>query len=209
MNRFELGAAAYLGQAVLHHLRTVRVAVAGAGGLGSNCAMHLVRSGFARLVLVDHDVVEPSNLNRQWYFDRQIGAPKVEALAENLRAVNPDLELTLHHRRVDAGNAVRLLGGCDAVVEAFDDPTAKKALVEAVLPMGAFLVAASGIGGYGRADALRTRRIRDDFILVGDGATTCGADNPPLSPMVGAAAAMQADAVLAHFLKRFKEKDNA
>jgi sulfur carrier protein ThiS adenylyltransferase len=200
-NPLRAGLAAHLGPEVLDYLGSLRIGIAGAGGLGSNCAMHLVRSGLRRLVLVDHDVVEASNLNRQCYFAAQVGQPKALALAANLRAVAPDLELTPIRGRVDRDNAPALFAGCAAVVEALDDPRAKKALAEALLPGAALLVAASGIGGWGRAGDLAVRRVRRNFILVGDGRTPCDADHPPLSPTVGAAAAMQADALLAHFLE--------
>ena len=70
-------------------LRDARVGIAGAGGLGSNCAMLLVRSGIRRLRIADPDVVDLSNLNRQFFFPGQVGRAKVDALAENLRALNP------------------------------------------------------------------------------------------------------------------------
>lgn len=203
-NPLRAGLAAHLAPGVLDFLGSVRVGVAGAGGLGSNCAMHLVRSGVKRLVLVDFDVVEPSNLNRQCYFADQVGLPKVEALAANLRAVAPDLELTLIQGRVTRDNATSLFAGCAAVVEALDDPETKKDLAEALLPGSALLVAASGIGGWGRTGDLAVRRVRPGFILVGDGRTPCDAAHPPLSPRVGLAAAMQADAVLAHFLELYE-----
>ncbi|MCK9239280.1 sulfur carrier protein ThiS adenylyltransferase ThiF [Desulfocurvus sp.] len=197
------GLARHLPPGAPEFLAGVAVGVAGAGGLGSNCAMHLVRSGFTRLVLADFDAVEPSNLNRQCYTAAQVGRAKVEALAENLRAVNPELRLTLCPVRLDGASATAVFGACHAVVEALDDPRAKKALAEAVLPGPALLVAASGIGGFGRAGGIRTRTLRPNFVLVGDGCTACGPGAPPLSPTVGVAAAMQADAVLAHFLNRF------
>ena len=68
-------------------LAAARVGLAGAGGLGSNAAMMLARCGVGSLVLVDGDFVEPSNLNRQQYFPRHLGLPKVEALAEQPRQV--------------------------------------------------------------------------------------------------------------------------
>ena len=71
----------------------MRVGIAGAGGLGSNCAWMLVRSGFTDFVIVDHDRVEASNLNRQFFFARQVGMPKVQALSENLLAINPDVKV--------------------------------------------------------------------------------------------------------------------
>ncbi|MBP5226911.1 MAG: ThiF family adenylyltransferase, partial [Kiritimatiellae bacterium] len=62
-------------------LDRARVGIAGAGGLGSNCAMHLVRAGLTRLVIADFDIVNESNLNRQFYFRDQLGQKKVTALA--------------------------------------------------------------------------------------------------------------------------------
>ena len=66
------------------------VGIAGAGGLGSNCAMHLVRSGIGKLVIADFDTVNESNLNRQFFFRDQVGRVKVEALRENLLRINPE-----------------------------------------------------------------------------------------------------------------------
>ena len=121
MNAFERGLGRYLDEGVLAFLRTVRVGVIGAGGLGSNCAMHLVRSGFADLVLADPDTVEPSNLNRQHFTLAQVGRPKVLALRDNLLAVNPDARVEAHVRAVDADSMAELFGACRAVVEAVDD----------------------------------------------------------------------------------------
>ncbi|OIQ51927.1 Sulfur carrier protein ThiS adenylyltransferase [Pseudodesulfovibrio hydrargyri] len=200
MNNVEQGIAAHIGEANLARLREVTIGIAGCGGLGSNCAMHLVRSGFTRFVLVDFDRVEYSNLNRQAFFNDQVGQYKAEALAANMRAVNPDLDLDIYVERVDVARVKKLFGRCDAVVEAFDRAAAKKRLVEALLPLGRLVVSASGIGGCGDGDALATRKVRDNFYLIGDGVTECSLDTPPLSPRVGIAAAKQADVILAHFL---------
>jgi sulfur carrier protein ThiS adenylyltransferase len=75
--------------AVLSVLRRSSVGIAGAGGLGSNVAVALARAGIGRLVIADCDRIEPSNLNRQQYFVDQVGERKVEALRENLLAINP------------------------------------------------------------------------------------------------------------------------
>ena len=206
MNRVELGMAAYLGREQLAFLQRVKIGIGGAGGLGSNCAMHLVRSGFKRFVLVDFDRVDFSNLNRQAFTEAQVGDFKVHALAENLRGVNPDIELDLHVEEVDGARMAGLFADCDAVVEAFDSAGAKKLLVETLLPTGKLVVSASGIGGCGNTDALVTRRVRENFYLIGDGKTECSGTTPPLSPRVGVAAAKQADAVLGYFLAQFESK---
>ena len=98
-------------------LEAAKVGIAGAGGLGSNCAAHLVRAGVRRLVIADFDVVAESNLNRQFYFRDQIGRKKVDALAENLRRIEPGLELELACERLDGARARELFADCDVVVE--------------------------------------------------------------------------------------------
>ncbi len=184
-------------------LSTVRVGIAGAGGLGSNCAMHLVRSGVRRLVIADFDAVSAGNLNRQFFFTDQIGRPKVEALRENLLRIAPDLELELHCCRVDAGNAERIFAHCDPVVEAFDDADAKRLLIDLLLRAGKTVVAASGIAGWGRSGAIRLQQAGRRLYLVGDGEAAVEGESGarhPTSPRVGLAAAMQANTVMAVLL---------
>ena len=179
-------------------LEQAMVGIAGAGGLGSNVAAHLVRAGVRRLVLADFDVVSPSNLNRQFFFQDQIGRRKVEALAENLRRIEPGLELTLHDVRLDAANLPSLFGTCDVVVEAFDNVESKSALLSALRDRP--VVSASGLAGWGRSNEMKVRRLGKDLVLVGDCASDIRAGLAPQSARVGIAAAMQANAVLALLL---------
>jgi len=209
-NGFEEALSKVLGEERLARIRQVKVGIAGAGGLGSNCALFLVRSGFKKLRIVDCDTVDYGNLNRQFYFAAQVGCRKVDALKENLLLVNPGLEIEAVHARIDAGNVKEIFAGCDAVVEAFDRPKAKKLLVEAYLDTSKLLVAASGLAGWGRSEGIRIRRIRDNFYLVGDLVSGVGPDLPPLAPGVCTAAAKQADVVLSYFLGEMEQPfDNA
>lgn len=205
MNRTEQGIAKYIGKDRLRQLQGIRIGIAGAGGLGSNCAMHLVRSGFKRFVLADFDCIEESNLNRQFYFMEQIGKSKVEALGDNLQSINPDLDITAHLTEVCRENMHDLFDDCDVIIEAFDDAAAKKALVETFLPTGKLLVTASGMGGAGSSDEIKTRKVRDNFYIVGDMKTECNAETPPFSPRVAICAAKQADIVLNHYLNKFQK----
>ncbi|MFW5499330.1 MULTISPECIES: sulfur carrier protein ThiS adenylyltransferase ThiF [unclassified Maridesulfovibrio] len=205
MNRTEQGIAKYLGEDRLRYLQTVRIGIAGAGGLGSNCAMHLVRSGFKQFVIADFDRIEESNLNRQFYFMEQVDTNKVEALCNNLKSINPDLDITAHATAVSRENVHELYDDCDVIIEAFDGAAAKKALVETFLPTGKLLVTASGMGGTGNTDEIKTRKVRDNFYIVGDMKTECNAETPPLSPRVAICAAKQADIVLNHYLNKFQE----
>lgn len=206
MNSFEQGLARYLDEGFLAFLRTARIGVIGAGGLGSNCAVHLVRSGFANLILADADMVEPSNLNRQHFTLAQVGGPKVLALRENLLAINPAARIETQHIHVDALNMSALFGCCNAVVEAVDDPRTKKLIIETLASTDRLVVGASGLGGMGRAGQLRVRTLGPNLVIVGDLATACDASTPPLSPGVGMAAAMQADVILNHFHTLYKER---
>ncbi len=206
MNAFEYGLARYLEPGWLAFARSVRIGVIGAGGLGSNCALHLVRSGFSDLVLADPDLVEASNLNRQAFFLHQVGQPKAAALRENLLAVNPDARVEAHSIQVDERNIPELFGSCQAVVEAVDEAQTKKRIAEAIVPSGRLVVSASGMGGWGRTGRMAVRAPRPNFIVVGDMTTACDVDSPPLSPGVAMAAAMQADVLLTHFMNLYLEE---
>ena len=88
---------------------TAVVAVCGLGGLGSNIAIHLARAGIGRLILIDFDRVDITNLHRQQYKASQIGMYKTDALAENLREINPYIEFEAQTERITEDNAVKFL----------------------------------------------------------------------------------------------------
>ncbi|MFZ5595793.1 MAG: sulfur carrier protein ThiS adenylyltransferase ThiF [Bacillota bacterium] len=200
MNEFERALGITLGKAALKRLQEVRIGIAGAGGLGSNCAQLLVRSGFKKFKIVDFDTVDQGNLNRQFYFVRQVGAKKVEALRENLLLINPDLELEVLDEKITAGLAGELFADCQAVVEALDGPGQKRMVVEAYMNSGRLLVAASGLAGWGRSDDIRVHRVTDNFYIVGDLVSEVSAETPALAAGVAIAAAKQADIVFSYFL---------
>ena len=180
-------------------LESARVGIAGAGGLGSNCAMHLVRAGVQHLTVVDFDVVNESNLNRQFFFRDQLGQKKVEALKENLLRIDPDADIRAVDMRLDASSAREVFADCDIVVEAFDVVDAKVMLVSSFASSGKKLVTASGLAGWGRSNAMRVRKM-GNIVAVGDGETAVGESAAPASPRVGIAAAMQANSVVAILL---------
>ena len=187
------GLARYLSQEQLQCLRQVRIGVAGAGGLGSNAALMLVRSGVGKLLLLDDDVVDASNLNRQQYWPRHVGQPKVEALADLLRELDPDLDLDARRLRLTADNLPHLLPLCPIWVEALDGAEDKRLLVEGALLAGLRVASASGMGGWG--GPAMGKRCLGNLVLVGD-FTTDILQAPPLAPRVTQAAALLADAVL-------------
>lgn len=188
----------YLSATQLERLEAVTVGIAGAGGLGSNCAMMLARSGVRRFVIADHDSIEPSNLNRQFFFEDQVGRSKVAALRDNLQAIDAGIRVAIHRLELTETNIDTVFEGCTIVVEALDGVEGKKMLAEAFMGRKEFFVSASGMAGWGGPD-MRTRRIRDVAAFVGDFASDI-ASMPPMSPRVTMVAAMQADAVINHIL---------
>ncbi len=187
----------YLAPRARRLLAETRVGIAGAGGLGSNVALMLARSGIQRFVLVDGDVVEPSNLNRQAYFPRHVGMPKVQALRAILEELNPAVEVDSRQRWLDGAFIAAVLPKADIWVEALDAPESKRLFVEMALQAGVFTVSASGMAGYGGQPMQKRRMGR--LVLVGD-FTSDVAQLPPLAPRVTEAAALQADAVLEQVL---------
>lgn len=204
MNEFEKSLLKYFSPDNLRKIQRAKVGVAGAGGLGSNCAAMLVRSGVKQLKIIDFDLLEYSNLNRQFYFSRQVGRAKVEALQENLQAINPDAVIEVYARKLEGGEAAAIFADCDAVVEAFDCVEYKKLIAEAYMHSGKLLVAASGLGGWGDSDRLKVHKVRPNFYIVGDLSSGVGPECPPLAPCVAIAAAKQADLVISHILGPMK-----
>lgn len=147
------------------------VAICGLGGLGSNIAISLTRAGIGKLILIDYDRVDPSNLNRQQYKMNQLGMYKTEALAENLREITPYIELEYHTVKMTEDNIKELLQDADIVCEAFDKADNKAMLVNAVLEnfTDQIIVSGSGMSGFGSANTIRTRKIMKRLYLCGDG----------------------------------------
>ena len=174
------------------------VAVCGLGGLGSHIALSLARAGVGRLVLIDFDRVDLSNLHRQAYFPSQIGENKTDALRENVFAAAPYACVRTHCLRLTVQNAAELLEDADVVCEAFDDPQAKAMLVDAAASFfpEKWLVAASGMAGIGSPNRICTRKLTKKMFLCGDG-TSDAADGMGLAaPRVMLCAAHQALTVL-------------
>lgn len=200
LNNFEEALLKYLSADDLAKIQAAKIGIAGAGGLGSNAAGMLVRTGFKNFKIVDFDVVEPSNLNRQFYFLAQLGCKKVAALAENLKSINPDIHIEAVTEKIESHNVETMFADCHIVVEAFDKAEYKKMLVEAYLKSDKFLVSASGLAGWGDSDRLKVRKVRDNFILVGDLVSGIESKLVPLAPCVTIAAAKEADEIVSFVL---------
>ena len=146
------------------------VAVCGLGGLGSNIAISLARAGIGKLILIDFDKVDITNLHRQQYKANQIGMCKTEALQNNLKEINPYLETKRHTICLDESNAKDVLADADIICEAFDNAEAKANIVNFVLSEmpDKYIVAASGMAGLDSANLIKTRKVSKRFYLCGD-----------------------------------------
>lgn len=204
MDKFKEAISSYIGEESLKKIQTVKIGIAGAGGLGSNCALNLTRVGFRKFKIIDFDVIEHSNLNRQFYFSDQVGMNKVEALRDNLKRINSDIEIEAIVENVDELNAENLFKDCDIIVEAFDKAENKSMLVSKLLKLNKLIVSASGLAGFGGSDNIKTHRVKENLIIVGD-LTSDVKNSPPLSPRVNVAAAKQADVILEYVLERGKK----
>lgn len=187
-----------VGEKLQSQLDASTVAICGLGGLGSSIAVSLARAGVGTLILMDFDRVDITNLNRQQYKACQLGLEKAQALAENLREINPYIRLIPHSVRITAENLPALAGQAQVVCEAFDQAEEKSMLTEAVLTKlpKATLVAASGMAGLGDPNEITTRRISRRFYLCGDGRSDVDTLGSLFAPRVMLCAAHQATIVL-------------
>ena len=199
-NKFEKGLLKYFTIESLKKIRSVKIGIAGAGGLGSNCAMNLVRCGFNDFIIIDFDKIDESNLNRQFYFTEQIGMFKTEALKQNLKNINPDVKIETYCTRLKKGEFKKYFITCDIIVEAFDSVESKKNLIDELSTTGKLVVAASGIAGYGNTDNIKIKKLGKKLFIVGDFVSEVSKELPPLSPGVMIAASKQADVILKYVL---------
>ncbi len=180
-----------------------KVGIAGAGGLGSTCAVSLARAGILKLVIADFDRITEANLDRQYYFLDQVGRYKVDALSENIGRIDPRVQVTAHRLSLDRQSVEKIFADCDIIVEAVDDAGTKEMIVETALRSfpDAHVVCASGLAGIGNLEELRLVH-HGRLHLCGDFSRETSTDSPPVAPRVGIVANMEADMVLQILINR-------
>lgn len=178
-------------------LKKAKVCILGLGGLGSNVAVLLSRAGIGYLKLIDFDVVEASNLNRQQYRISHIGMKKTEAMKTIIKEINPFVEVEVLDIKVDRENICSVVGDVEIVVEAFDRAETKAmAIEELLINKNKIVVSASGMAGLSSANEIITRKIKDNFYLIGDNYSDCEEYLGIMSTRVMLCAAHQANMVL-------------
>ena len=161
-------------------------------------ATSLGRLGVGELLLIDKDIVEPTNLARQQYSLRHLGMTKANAMASMLKDSAPLTKVKAKTLCLDAQNAAEVLASYDVVCEALDRPDTKAMLIETVLAQcpEATIVAASGMAGYGSGNSITTNKVFSRLYTSGDG-TSEGEDGIGLmAPRVGLCANHQATMIM-------------
>ena len=183
---------------IYEKLRNSKVAIAGLGGLGSHIAVMLARSGVGHLHLVDFDIVDLSNLNRQVYTVDELGMPKTEALKRILLKINPYINVSYENVKVDNKNIKQLFTGFNIVCEAFDNPSAKAMLVSELLSRDSetIIVSGSGMAGYGDANEIKTEKKFSRLYVCGDGKSDAFEGIGLMAPRVMICAGHQANMIV-------------
>ena len=194
------------GEELQKKFSSATVAICGLGGLGSNIAIALARAGIGKLILIDFDRVDITNLHRQQYKASQVGMYKTDALSESIKEIAPYIDIKSHNIRITEDNAVDLLQDADIICEAFDNPEAKAMLTNLVLERipNKFLVAASGMAGFGSANTIKTRKVMSRFYLCGDGTSEVQSEGCLVASRVMLCAAHQAHTVLRILAEQFE-----
>lgn len=192
------------GSEIYEKLKKSRVAVAGLGGLGSHIAVMLARSCVGTLHLIDFDIVDISNLNRQEYYVQHIGKPKTECLREKLMEINPFINILIDNVKVTKENLKELFKEETIICEAFDRADQKAMLVNGILERFPHirLISGSGMAGFGDANEIQTKKIFKNFYLCGDGETDSGEGVGLMAPRVCICAGHQANKAIQIILQQ-------
>jgi len=195
MNEFEKGLLRYLKPEQLALIQTKRIGIGGAGGLGSNVAMILVRSGFKHFEIIDQDVIDASNLNRQQYFLNEIGRDKVTVTKQRLLDINPELNILVHKTKWTPETGNDYFKGSDFIIEAFDVKEWKHGFVDFYHDKVKCVVSGVGMAGLLEKKPMAVKKVGNIY-FVGDLSTDSALGHPPMAPRVTACAAKMSEIVL-------------
>ncbi len=187
---------------IYEKLKSAKIVIAGLGGLGSHAASSLVRAGAGTIKIIDFDVVEPSNINRQLYFLDQIGMYKTEAMYDNLHRINPYVNIITSNIYLNEENIIEELRGFDVILECFDNVKSKMVLIEKCINelTESFIIGASGVAGYYDTDLITIKKLGSNCIIVGDFQHEADFHEGLMSPRVAAAANIQANEAVKYLL---------
>lgn len=218
----------YFNEKQIKKIIITKLLIIGCGGLGSNIANILIRTGYQRLILVDYDKVEIKNLNRQQFLPSDEGKYKVTALKSKLLLINPSAKIIAINKKLDKNSLKDIIKkyNIDITIEAVDKVDSKIMIFETLFSLKKILITASGIAGFGDVENIKIIR-KKYYTIIGDLVSRCGCCNKcypdkegcnsrerlikegkcymPLAPKVSVVAAMQADEVLRRTLIKESE----
>ncbi len=200
MNLFEQGLRRYLTEEQLKRIHSFKIGIGGAGGLGSNLAVILARSGFQSFEILDFDVIDSSNLNRQQYFLDEVGKLKTEIIKKRLLQINPEISVTTHQVRWAENVGENFFKSCDFIAEAFDQAVWKRDFVEFYQSRCKLMVSGIGMAGLLVKNRMEIKKVGNVY-FVGDRTTDSAQGHPPMAPRVTMCAAMMAEVILDLSLK--------
>lgn len=185
-------------------LHRARVAIAGLGGLGSNIALMLARSGVGELLLVDFDRVDITNLNRQMYRASHIGMYKTDAIVDMIQEINPYIHVKTCCEKVTDQNAQDIFAGYTIVCEAFDLADQKTMLISALLSQcpEMTIVSGNGMSGYADSNLIQTTQKMRRLYVCGDLQSDVGEGCGLMAPRVAICAGHQANKVIQLILEK-------
>lgn len=191
------------GYDIYNKLKKANVAIAGIGGLGSHVATSLARIGVGNITIIDFDIVEPSNLNRQYYFIDQLGLKKTDALASTLKNINPYININKVNEKITIDNIKRILKGFDVIIEAFDNTESKLLIAENISDYfnNSFVILASGVAGYFDTSIIKKKTLGKNAIVIGDFENEADFHMGLMSPRVSVVANIQANEAVRYLLK--------
>ncbi len=185
------------GKELQQKISSFSVAVCGLGGLGSNVAISLARAGVGKLILIDFDKVDLSNLHRQQYKISQLGMYKTEAMKQALSEIAPYCNVITHTIKLTEEN-LSLLADCSIVCECFDNAECKAMLVNGIAERypNKYIVAASGMSGLHTGNTITTKKLGKWLYICGDGTSDVADDGTLFASRVMLCAAHQANTIL-------------
>lgn len=175
------------------------IGIAGCGGLGSNAAIALARTGVKKLIITDFDVIETSNLNRQQFAIKDLGRNKTDALEEVIRSFNPFIEIEKHTIKLNLKNIFSVFQECPIIIEAFDKVSEKSMIMTSFADkrfQNKYLIVASGIAGFNSSNDIKTKKISGNIFICGDNSTDNVKENGLMLPRVMITAGHQANLAL-------------
>lgn len=187
-------------------IKDSRVCILGLGGLGSNIAVFLARSGIGKMCLVDFDIVDASNINRQHYYLKHIGMKKTQAIEDVIGSINPFVDLIIKDVYVDNENIIDIVKDYDYIVEAFDNAESKALVINEILSNfdDKIIVSASGMAGIEDSNNIKTTRKFKNLYVCGDEYSDFEEYSGMMAPRVNICAGHQANLILRLLLDKEK-----